>query len=51
VNIVCWAFGMTLFCNPNNLTLSRNQVNVPISAMSDALHSLGARVFGVYSLG
>jgi hypothetical protein len=44
VNSLRPAFGLTLTYSPDNLTLSRNQVNVSISAMSDALHSLGARV-------
>jgi hypothetical protein len=42
---------MTLTCNHNNLTSSRNQVNVFISAMSDALHSLGAIVCRVSLFG
>ncbi len=44
-------FGMTLTCSSDSLTLSRNQVNVPIAAMSDALHSLGARVCRVSFFG
>jgi hypothetical protein len=44
-------FGMTLTCSSDSLTLSRNQVNVPIGAMSDALHSLGARVCRVSFFG
>ncbi len=44
-------FGMTLTCSLDSLTLSRNQVNVPIAAMSDALHSLGARVCRVSFFG
>jgi hypothetical protein len=51
VNILHPAFGMILTCSPDNLTLSRNQVNVPISAMSDALHSLNTRVCRVSFLG
>ncbi len=51
VNTLRQAFGMTLICSPDSLTLSRNQVNVPISAMSDALHSLGARVCRVSFFG
>ncbi len=44
MNTLRRAFGMTLTCNSDSLTLSQNQVNVPILAISDALHSLGARV-------
>jgi hypothetical protein len=44
-------FGITLTCSSDSLTLSRNQVNVPIAAMSDALHSLGARVCRVSFFG
>ncbi len=44
VNTLRRAFGLTLTCSSDSLTLSRNQVNVPISAMSDVVHSLGARV-------
>jgi len=44
VNTLRRAFGMTLTCSSNNLTLSRNQVNVPISTMSNVLHSLGVRI-------
>jgi len=51
VNTLRWASGMTLTCSSDSLTLSRNQVNVPISAMSDALHSLGARVCRVSFFG
>jgi len=51
VNTLRRAFGMTLTYSPDNLTLSRNEVNVPISAMSDALHSLGARVCRVSFFG
>jgi hypothetical protein len=51
VNTLRRAFGMTLTCSPDSLTLSRNQVNVPISAMSDALHSLGARICRVSFFG
>jgi hypothetical protein len=35
---------MTLTCSPDSLTLSRNQINVPNSAMWDALHSLDVGV-------
>jgi len=51
VNTLRWAFDMTLTCNANSLTLSRNQVNVPISTMSNALHSLGVRVCRVSLFG
>jgi hypothetical protein len=51
VNTLCRAFGMTLTCSPDSLTLSRNQVNVPISTMSDVLHSLGARICQVSFFG
>jgi hypothetical protein len=51
VNILRRDFGMTLTCRHDSLTLSRNQVNVPISAMSDVLHSLGARVCRVSFFG
>jgi hypothetical protein len=40
VNTLRRTFGMTLTCSPDSLTQSRNQVNVPILAMSDVLHSL-----------
>ena len=36
--------GMTLTCSNDSHTLSRNQVNVSVSAMSQALHALGARI-------
>ncbi len=51
VNILRRNFSMTLTCSLDSLTLSRNQVNVPILAMSDALHSLGARVCQVSFFG
>jgi hypothetical protein len=51
VNTLRRAFGLTLTCSSDSLTLSRNQVNVPISAMSDALHSLGAKVCRVSFFG
>jgi len=51
VNTLRRAFDMTLTCSVNSLTLSRNQVNVPISTMSNALHSLGARVCRVSLFG
>jgi hypothetical protein len=51
VNTLCRAFRLTLTCSSDSLTLSQNQVNVPISAMSDALHSLGARVCRVSFFG
>jgi hypothetical protein len=51
VNTLRRAFGMTLTCSSDSLTLSRNQVNVLISGMSDALHSLGARICRVSFFG
>jgi hypothetical protein len=51
VNILRRAFGMTLTYSSNNLTLSQNQVNVPISAMLDVLHSLGAKICQVSFFG
>ncbi len=51
LNTLHRAFGMTLTCSSDSLTLSRNQINVPISAMSNALHSLGARVCQVSFFG
>ncbi|KAH9569633.1 hypothetical protein CY35_02G000700, partial [Sphagnum magellanicum] len=51
VNTLRRAFGMTLTCSPDSLTLSWNQVNGPILAMADALHSLGARVCRVSFFG
>jgi len=51
VNNLCPTFGMTLIYSSDSLTLSQNQINVPISAMSDVLHSLGARVCQVSFLG
>ena len=37
-------FGLTLTCSTDSSTLSRNQVNVSVAAMSQALYSLGARI-------
>lgn len=37
-------FGLTLTCASDSLTLSTSQVNVPVSSMSEALYSLGARL-------
>jgi hypothetical protein len=51
VNILHQAFGMTLTYSSDSLTLSGNQINVPISAMSNALHSLDARVCQVSFFG
>ncbi|CAK9221362.1 unnamed protein product [Sphagnum troendelagicum] len=51
VNTLRRVFGLTLTCSSDSLTLSRNQANVPISAMSDALHSLGARICRVSFFG
>jgi hypothetical protein len=42
---------MTLTYSPDSLTLSRNQINVAIFAMSDALYFLGARVCRVSFFG
>jgi hypothetical protein len=44
VNTLFWAFGMTLPYSLDSLTLSQNQVNVPILAMSDVLHVLSAKI-------
>ncbi len=44
MNTLRRAFGMTLTCSSNSLTLSRNQVNVPIFTMLNVLHSLGVRI-------
>ncbi len=51
VNILRWDFVMALICTPDSLTLSRNQVDVHILAMSDALHSLSARICRVSFFG
>ncbi len=51
MNTLHWAFGMTLTCSHDSLTLSHNQVNVPISAISDILHSLGAKICQVSFFG
>jgi hypothetical protein len=42
---------MTLIYNHDSLALSWNQVNVYISAMSDALHFLGAKICRVSLFG
>jgi hypothetical protein len=34
---------VTLHCSPDSLKFLQNQINVPISDMSDVLHSLGAK--------
>ncbi len=44
-------FGLTLTCSSDSSTLSRNQVNVSVSAMSQALYSLGARICRVSFFG
>lgn len=44
-------FGLILTCSSDSSALSENQVNVPISAMSDALYSLGARLCRVSFFG
>ena len=36
--------GLTLTCSNDSHTLSRNHVNVSVSAMSQALHALGSRI-------
>jgi hypothetical protein len=36
--------GLVLTCSTDNHMLSRNQVNVSVSAMSQTLHSLGAKI-------
>jgi len=51
MNTLRRAFDMTLTCSPDSLTLSWNQVNVPIPTMADALHFLGARVCWVSFFG
>jgi hypothetical protein len=43
--------GLTLTCSTDNHTLSRNQVNVSVFAMSHALHSLGAKICRVSFFG
>ena len=43
--------GLTLTCSNDSHTLSRNQVNVSVSAMSQALHALGARICRVSFFG
>jgi hypothetical protein len=44
-------FGLTLTPSRNVHMLSRNQVNVPISALLDCLHALGARICRVSFFG
>jgi hypothetical protein len=44
-------FGMTLTAHADSLTLSRNQVNVPFTEISEALHYLGARFCRVQFFG
>ena len=44
VTLLQAGYGMTLTCNRDSLTLSRNQVNIPVWAMSHALHDLGAKI-------
>lgn len=48
MNILHRAFVMTLTYNPDNLTLSWNQTNVPVSTMSDVLHHLSAKICWVH---
>ena len=42
---------MALTCNRDSSMLSKNQVNIPIWAMSHALHDLGARICWVQFFG
>lgn len=51
VDILRVRFGLTLTCSTDSSTLSRNQVNVPVASMSQALYSLGARVCRVSFFG
>jgi hypothetical protein len=51
VNILHRDFGMALICSPDSLTLTQNQINVHISAMLNALHSLDAKVCRVSFFG
>ena len=43
--------GLTLTCINDNHTLSCNQINVSVSAMSQALHALEARICRVSFFG
>jgi hypothetical protein len=44
-------FGLTLTCSTDSHTLSRNQVNISVTAMSHILYGLGARVCRVSFFG
>jgi hypothetical protein len=44
-------FGLTLTCSNDTHTLSRNQVNVYVSAMSHVLYSMGVRICRVLFFG
>ena len=44
VELLRTLFGLTLISSRDVYMLSRNHVNVPISALSDCLHALGARI-------
>ena len=43
--------GLTLTINDDNLVLSKNQVNVPVQAIAEALHHCGARACRVQFFG
>jgi len=47
VNLLRESFGLTLTCVIDNSTLSRNQINVFVSAMSQALYSLEVQIYRV----
>jgi len=51
VNLLRGKHRLALTCNENSFILSRNQVNVPIWAMSQALHELGAKICRVAFFG
>ena len=44
-------YGLVLSCSNDALTLCRNQVNISVKAMSEALHRLGARICRVQFFG
>ena len=44
ISILQSRYGMVVTANADTFTLSKNQVNIPISAMSNVLHHLGARI-------
>lgn len=51
VDMLRTSFGITLTCASNNCTLSMSQVNVLVSAMFEALYSLGSRLCRVSFFG